>query len=412
VSDRARNTGPMLASRRCGAKTRTGGACRSPAVHGRKRCRLHGGAAGSGARRANRNARKHGLFAGDAIAERPRIEALLGDARTHSRRQMNPHLLQGDAQKTLRFAICSTNRFASICYTPSTSSNSFFPIPTHQMNCPFCNAVVLPSVERCHVCGADVGFPNVRASRAVNERAALQARLNAVSTAASARGSLAVLHEFGAAVSQSRAVLARSLGDLDAFVKSDNLLYVSFHSQVRAGSRIPEDNEWDAGRTAAESTIHPNYHEKINYTALSLDGFGVLWWGEYSIVLKDAHIETRTSVFEENPFLFCSRHRVSAGKQPPAGYRADWKTRQDLAMAKLSGKITPQTAARKFPPILLDQGTSRGTADFIECHIYGALHRSSIERVIGPRPKKSYDLVIWKSVVAELKRLGAIVEEV
>jgi uncharacterized protein YjcR len=80
MSDHVGNTGPMLASPRCGAKTRSGGACRSPAVSGRKRCRMHGGARGSGAPKANRNARKHGLFTRDAIAERRRIEALLGEA--------------------------------------------------------------------------------------------------------------------------------------------------------------------------------------------------------------------------------------------------------------------------------------------------------------------------------------------
>jgi hypothetical protein len=81
MSAHARNTGPMLASQRCGAKTRSGGPCRSPAVHGKKRCRIHGGAQGSGAPRANQNACKHGRFTGDAIAERRRIEALLGEAR-------------------------------------------------------------------------------------------------------------------------------------------------------------------------------------------------------------------------------------------------------------------------------------------------------------------------------------------
>ena len=81
MSDHIRNTGPMLASPRCGAKTRSGGACRSPAVQGRKRCRMHGGAPGSGAPMANLNARKHGLFTKDAIVERRRIQALLGEAR-------------------------------------------------------------------------------------------------------------------------------------------------------------------------------------------------------------------------------------------------------------------------------------------------------------------------------------------
>ena len=75
------NTGPMLASPRCGAKTRPGGACRSPAVRGKKRCRMHGGAQGSGAPRANQNARKHGLFTRDAIAERRQVRAVLGEAR-------------------------------------------------------------------------------------------------------------------------------------------------------------------------------------------------------------------------------------------------------------------------------------------------------------------------------------------
>jgi hypothetical protein len=80
MSDHIRITGPMLASPRC-ARTRCGGACRSPALSGRKRCRMHGSAQGSGAPRANQNARKHGLFTRDAIAERRQIHVLLGEAR-------------------------------------------------------------------------------------------------------------------------------------------------------------------------------------------------------------------------------------------------------------------------------------------------------------------------------------------
>ena len=81
MSGHKRNTGAMLVSPRCGARTRGGSACRAPAVRGKKRCRMHGGAEGSGAPRANRNARKHGLFSGDAIEERRRIQAVLGEAR-------------------------------------------------------------------------------------------------------------------------------------------------------------------------------------------------------------------------------------------------------------------------------------------------------------------------------------------
>jgi hypothetical protein len=80
MSHHRRHIGAMLASPRCGVKTRCGGACRSPAVHGKQRCRMHGGAPGSGAPKANQNARKHGLFTRDAIAERRQIQALLGEA--------------------------------------------------------------------------------------------------------------------------------------------------------------------------------------------------------------------------------------------------------------------------------------------------------------------------------------------
>lgn len=47
---------------RCGAKSRKGTPCRNPPVLGKKRCRMHGGANGSGAPLGNRNAVKSGLY--------------------------------------------------------------------------------------------------------------------------------------------------------------------------------------------------------------------------------------------------------------------------------------------------------------------------------------------------------------
>ncbi|BAL78484.1 HGGxSTG domain-containing protein [Bradyrhizobium cosmicum] len=76
----ARNTGPMQASPRCGARTRSSGHCRAPALLGKTRCRMHGGTAGSGAPSGNRNALKHGFFTSEAIDERRHIHALLDRA--------------------------------------------------------------------------------------------------------------------------------------------------------------------------------------------------------------------------------------------------------------------------------------------------------------------------------------------
>ena len=60
---------------RCGAKTKHNNAspCRCPALRGKARCRIHGGAKGSGAPRRNTNALKHGQTTSEAKAFRKNI---------------------------------------------------------------------------------------------------------------------------------------------------------------------------------------------------------------------------------------------------------------------------------------------------------------------------------------------------
>jgi hypothetical protein len=62
-ADVARRLANMAKARRCGAKTRAGHPCRQAAVRDRSRCRMHGGAKGSGGPRGNRNGNyKRGLY--------------------------------------------------------------------------------------------------------------------------------------------------------------------------------------------------------------------------------------------------------------------------------------------------------------------------------------------------------------
>lgn len=81
ASSHKRNTGPMRASPRCGAKTRKGTPCQSPAVAGKKRCRMHGGAKGSGAPICNQNAYKTGLHTAEAKAFKKHIRDLMRESR-------------------------------------------------------------------------------------------------------------------------------------------------------------------------------------------------------------------------------------------------------------------------------------------------------------------------------------------
>lgn len=55
----------------CGARTRLGKPCRAPKVTGKNRCRMHGGAFGSGAPKGEQNGNyRHGRFTCEAISER------------------------------------------------------------------------------------------------------------------------------------------------------------------------------------------------------------------------------------------------------------------------------------------------------------------------------------------------------
>jgi hypothetical protein len=68
-------------SPRCGAKTRKGSPCRQAATAGKRRCRMHGGAPGSGAPKGNQNRLVHGHYSAAAITARRVIRALVRDAR-------------------------------------------------------------------------------------------------------------------------------------------------------------------------------------------------------------------------------------------------------------------------------------------------------------------------------------------
>jgi hypothetical protein len=69
----------LIDAPRCGARTRHGSSCRSPAMPN-GRCRMHGGKS-TGAPRGNRNAWKHGHYSAESNALRRLVRQLLSDAR-------------------------------------------------------------------------------------------------------------------------------------------------------------------------------------------------------------------------------------------------------------------------------------------------------------------------------------------
>ena len=77
-----RRVSSMNAAPRCLARTRRGSLCQCPANKGKSRCRIHGGAKGSGAPRGKANGSyKHGAWTGEAVELRRAASRLLKSVR-------------------------------------------------------------------------------------------------------------------------------------------------------------------------------------------------------------------------------------------------------------------------------------------------------------------------------------------
>lgn len=270
-----------------------------------------------------------------------------------------------------------------------------------------CKSVVPSNRKDCPACGRDCGFPNVRLASRNEETTALADRVANADTSASARKCTAELAAFAKSVEGSRAVIARNLNVVDDLVKSDKNHYTSYQAQVHAGTRDPEENEWDTVRTQYESALYPNFQNDIIFACLTLSQSGMSGYGGYSIILKDEMVAHRASLFEENPHNFINRHKILMNKPIPPGYRAIWSSKSDLAKAKLHAQIDKNTTTADHPSILQKDHGGTGDGDFIEVHIYGSLNRRAIEKVVGYKPKTFEDRVIWKRVKRELDSLGA-----
>lgn len=274
--------------------------------------------------------------------------------------------------------------------------------------CAACGWSIGPLDRECLVCKSDVGFPNVRYAERAGEQRALAQRVEEAkrTLAAEQDGVSKCLEEFRG----TRAVMNRHLGALSDWLENKEQILHSYHQQIRMGRASPTGSAFDEQRIAADSAINPTYFEHLNFAALSLDGEGMTCYGPYTVVLREDTFAHRATVFTENPFDFLKAHQVVAGASPPMGHRALWDARSDLAFAKLASKhsFTPEA---NLPLLVMGPNRSSHECDYIEVHIFGTIHASSIELVRGPRPALAHDRPIWTRIKRKLAEIGARVEE-
>jgi len=151
----------------------------------------------------------------------------------------------------------------------------------------------------------------------VEEQHALSARYERAFQSGELAGYAPKLHKFDVATQASVAVLSITLEKLQNLLAGQAI--ITFLRQVDSASRLPKADEFEAARPGIEESLFPHYAREINYAALSLDGVGVRHYGPYSLVLKTAMIELRSSMLDENSVLFFRRHHVAAGSSGPPG---------------------------------------------------------------------------------------------
>lgn len=267
------------------------------------------------------------------------------------------------------------------------------------------------AATRCSVCSFDAGFPNVRYANRPEEREALEKRVEVAEVAAAARGTTRALNGLREALTRTNAVMNRRLTPLQLWVRSNNPIFRNFYNEIEEGRQAVEDR-WNNQRASAENTINPSFYRELSIAALSLDGGGLTYYGPYTVTLRENIVAHKASVFEENPFYFNERHGVISGHEPPVGYRAAWDVRDQLGIAKLHSRVTPEMASdAEFATLIMAPDRDRAECDFIEVHIYAGVHREAIQRVSGPRPEDPVDKVFWDDVAYRLTQIGAEVEE-
>jgi hypothetical protein len=278
--------------------------------------------------------------------------------------------------------------------------------------CKYCNQPQPGSAERCPHCGRPGLFPNVDAASENKEREALRNRYTTAVAEARLRGAGERLEEFERIAATAHAVISRSSGEVLRLAESDSELYGTFYQWRESGLRIPKGDKWNIVRVLTDHALFPGYKENIRFATLSLTSQGLVNYGECTLVLKDAMIAHRGSVFEENSVLWMERHeiKVTDAHELPPGYRAVWEDRGRLAAAKLGQRIAADTKPGEFPDLLLRNGVDSGTDDFIEVHVFGPMTIRSFERIWVDGKKAGVSRAKWKALREKLRDFGVTVE--
>ena len=256
--------------------------------------------------------------------------------------------------------------------------------------CEHCSADVSDGDRYCPSCQRDLGAPNCRECGSERERAALASRASESRRKADIRGCKKDCQCFESHVRTGSCVVV-TLPPLVARNLCDNphLLYSNYEKMVAGGQRRPAPADDDRRRAAVGGQLFGSYASNIRYGALSLTGEGVPTYGCVYWRLRQIAISDRVSFLEKNSYAFVEEHRGTFGNGIPAGHRAVWDNRHELAVAKLGDRLSPGQSLDDWQALLIESdGNDRAKDDFIEAHIFGGFDIQAVESMQLAKTKR------------------------
>lgn len=275
--------------------------------------------------------------------------------------------------------------------------------------CPFCSHPIPLEWNLCPHCARPSLYPNVRAAEQGGERQALEARYRAAVDDAEGRSCGDVLRTFETAAAATQAVLACPFAVVERLASSERQLLPTYYQLLEAEARLPYGDQWEKLRRLADAGLLTGYGKNIHFAALSADGAGLPRFGECSLLLRESMIAHRASVFEDNSALVMEKWAYN----PPGGFRAAWKERALLSVAKLAGQLRQESKESEFATLLLQSGAAPEDDRFIEVHIWGPMSGWTLERVVLTRiPGRRYPpRAVVRQLRAKLAKFGVALEE-
>lgn len=254
-------------------------------------------------------------------------------------------------------------------------------------SCPKCHVDAPDQVRYCPSCRFDLGAPNVRAAETNDERAALSSRVDGVLSAARAEKRLTAVMSFRHAVDRdSRVIVNMPPSFARSLVEDRRKVYANYEKLVGEELRTPAIGPDDRRRYAVDGWFFGSFGARIGFGVLSLSNEGLRTYGDVACQLRSESVDNRTSFLENNSYRFAEIHNIRLiDTSIPLGYRASWKLRADLAVAKIGDRITSGMARKDWESLLVDSDSqNRENDEFIEAHIYDGFTADSIEAIQVP----------------------------